>query len=139
MVSWGNPEGQVTNSDLELAASVIDHTCMANCFDIHEKNPLSLTENTASLWRQRKGSATSTSPPSHLIRLQAIHQRFHHYLRHQTFVWGVDNYILDRPSQSRKQTDVALIAHMEYLNIQELPWRIWTPPSELVSVIASVL
>ena len=34
LVSWGNPEDQVTNSDLELVGSVIHHACMANSFDI---------------------------------------------------------------------------------------------------------
>ena len=34
LVSWGNLEDQVTNSDLELVGSVIHHACMANSFDI---------------------------------------------------------------------------------------------------------
>ena len=34
LVIWGNPEGQVTNSDLELAGSVLRHICISNCFDI---------------------------------------------------------------------------------------------------------
>ena len=31
IVSWGNPEVQVTSSDLELVGSVIHHACMADC------------------------------------------------------------------------------------------------------------
>ena len=50
LVSWGNPEDQVTNSDLELVGSVIHHACMANCFDISDRVTLSQTDNTAGLW-----------------------------------------------------------------------------------------
>ena len=50
LVSWDNPEGQVTNSDLDLAGSVIHHTCTADYFDISDQNTLSQTENTAGLW-----------------------------------------------------------------------------------------
>ena len=50
MISWGNLEGQVTNSDLDMAVSVIQHACMADCFDIHKWNTLSCTDNTAGLW-----------------------------------------------------------------------------------------
>ena len=41
LVSWGNPEGQVTNSDLDLEGSVIHHACMADCFGIRKRNTLS--------------------------------------------------------------------------------------------------
>ena len=34
LVSWGNPEGQATNSDLELAGRVLHHACMDDCFNI---------------------------------------------------------------------------------------------------------
>ena len=50
LLSWGNPEFQVTNSDLELLVSVLHHTCMANCFDIRKRTMLSHTYNTAGLW-----------------------------------------------------------------------------------------
>ena len=40
---------QVTNSDLELAGSVIDHACMADFFDMRERTMLSQTDNTAVL------------------------------------------------------------------------------------------
>ena len=49
MVSWDNPEGQFINSDLELVDSVINHACMAYCFDIHERTMMSCTDNTTVL------------------------------------------------------------------------------------------
>ena len=49
LVSWGNPEVKVTNSDLDLAGSVIHHACMAECFDIHGWTRLYCTDSTAGL------------------------------------------------------------------------------------------
>ena len=102
MVSWGNPEGQVTNSNLELAGRVLHRAYMADCFNIHEQKTMACTDNTAGLWWKRKGLETSTSPflPAHLLRIQTIHQRFHHYVPLHKFVIWVDNRISDRPSNS---------------------------------------
>ena len=80
LVSWSNPTGMVTNSDIELAYRVIHHTYMEDCYDVQEQTILSWKDNMAGLWWQRKGSATSTSLPDHLLRLQTIHQRFHRYV-----------------------------------------------------------
>ena len=59
---------------------------MADCFNIHKRTTLSRAYNTAGLWWQRKGSEKSTLPLAQLLRLQAIHQIFHHYISCQNFV-----------------------------------------------------
>ena len=97
LVSWGNPEGQVTNSDLELAVSVIHHARISNCLDIRERTKLYHTDKMLSLWWQRKGLETSTLLPSHILRIQAIHQQFHQYITRHDFVRGVDNGISNPP------------------------------------------
>ena len=73
MFSWGNPEGQVTNSDLDMAGRVIHHTYMSDCFDIRQSTTMSQRDNTAGIWWQKKRLETSTSPPAHLLRFQAIY------------------------------------------------------------------
>ena len=99
LVSWTNPQGTVNNSELELAGGVVHSDCVAQCFDVKERTILARTDNTAGLWWQRKGSATCTSAPAHLLRLQAMHQRFHRYVPRVDFVSGVNNLISDRPSR----------------------------------------
>ena len=59
-----------------MAGSVLHHNGVASCFDVRELTVLSMTENMATMWWQRKGSATLTSAPAHLLRTQALHQRF---------------------------------------------------------------
>ena len=105
LVFWDNLEGQVANSDLDLAGNMLHHACMVNSFDILKRTTPSHTNNMVGLWCQRKGSATSTSPPAHLLRLQAIHQRFHRYVPRHEFLSGVYNSISDHPSSSQYITD----------------------------------
>ena len=71
---------------------------------------MSRTYNTAGLWWQRKGAATYTSAPAHLLQLQAMHQRFHRYVPCIDFVSGVDNLISDRPTLYSDLTDNQLLA-----------------------------
>ena len=89
---------------------------MANCFDIRKRNMLSQTDNMAGLWWKRKGMATSTLQPAHLLRLQAIHQQFHRYIPRHDFVSGVDKGIYDHPSGSQDLTDTTLFAQMDTLH-----------------------
>ena len=77
--------------------------------------------------------------PDHLLHLQAIHQRLHHYIPCHKFVSRVDNDIYDRLYCSRDLTDAGFQDHIDALHPQNLPWRLWTPPSELVYTIASML
>ena len=80
LVTYKNPGGDINNSDLDLAGGVFQHCCMADSYDVRERTLLSRTENSAGMWWMRKGSATCTSPPAHLLRLQAVHQRHHRYV-----------------------------------------------------------
>ena len=99
LVSWTNPWGTVNNSELELAGGAFHSDFVEQCFVSTERNTLSCTKNTAGLWWQRKGSATCTSSPAHLLRLQDMHQQFNRYAPHIDFVSGVDNIISDpRPA-----------------------------------------
>ena len=109
LVSWANPQGTVNNSELEVAGGVVHSDCVAQCFVMKERTTLARTDATAGLCWQRKGSATCTSAPAHLLRLQAMHQRFHRYVPRVDFVSGVDNLISDRPSRSADLTENKLL------------------------------
>ena len=93
----------------------------------------------AGLWWKRKGSTTCTSAPAHLLRLQAIHQRFHRYVPRVDFSSGVDNLISDRPSRSSDLTDNQLLNYLKTHFPQPLPWQLWTLLPKLASGIASAL
>ena len=122
LISWENPTRKVASSDFELWVSVLCHVCMADCYYVRERNTLARTENTSGLWGHWKGYDTSTSPPAHLLILQAIHQRFNRYIPCHDFVRGVGNGISGCPHQSSDLTDTSLLAYMNSTYHQSLFW-----------------
>ena len=110
LVSWTNPQGTVNNSELELAGGIIHSDCVAQYFVVTGCTILSQTDNTSGIWWQRKGSATCTSAPAHLLRFQDMHQWFHHYVPCIDFFSGADNLISDRSSRLLNITDNQLLA-----------------------------
>jgi hypothetical protein len=43
LISWTNPHGTITKSNLELAGSLLHHEAAAKCFDIRERTIISKT------------------------------------------------------------------------------------------------
>ena len=113
LVIWTNPQGTFNNSKVELAGGIIHSDCVAQCFVVTERTVLSRTDKKAGLWWQRKGSVTCNYAPGHLLRLQAMHQRFHHYVPRIYFVRGMDNVIYDRPSRLLDITNNHLLAYLD--------------------------
>ena len=116
---------------------------MAQCFVVTERTVLSKTNNTEGLWWQHKVSVTCNSAPAHLLRLQAMHQRFHRYIPRYVpriyFVSGVDNIISDFPSRSLDLTNNQLLTYLDTNFPLPLPWQLWTKPPKIVSGIALAL
>jgi hypothetical protein len=77
LVAFTNPGGTITNSDLELAASVAQHDVIAQQVDVREATIHNLTDNMATMYWQRKGATSTTGPASRLLRIQSLHQRHH--------------------------------------------------------------
>ena len=91
LVTYKNIRGDIKKSDLKLAGGVLQHCCATDSYDVRERTVLSRTDNYSRMWWMRKDSAMCTSPPSHLLRLQAVHQRHHRYVPRHDFVSEVDN------------------------------------------------
>ena len=78
------------------------------------------------MWCQRKCSATSTSPPAHLLSTQALHQRFHHYFSRHECIMGNGKNIYNLPSRYTHPTDTQILHHFNTHFLQPLPWSMWT-------------
>ena len=72
LVTSENPDGTISNSDLELAGGLLHLEALAQCFDIRERTVLSKTDNLNALFWQRKGATSSDKVPPHLLRLFGI-------------------------------------------------------------------
>jgi hypothetical protein len=114
LVSFKNPHGTVTNSDLELAGSILRHDAAVQCFDIRERTIKLSTDNTPTLFWQRKGSTTTTTAPAYLLRVQAIHRRFHRYVPLHDFLAGDQNSTADDASRLLHLSDLQFLTYFNY-------------------------
>jgi hypothetical protein len=69
LVSYDNPQGDINNSELELAASVAHHDVLAQSFDVREATVHNSSDNVATVWWQRKGATSSIGLTARLLRL----------------------------------------------------------------------
>ena len=98
LVSWDNPTGSVTNSDLELTASIAHQDVLINTFDLQERTIHTGSDNTPMVFWQSKGSTTTTKAPARLLWLQALHQQHHHYCPQFSHIPGPVNTMVDDAS-----------------------------------------
>ena len=52
LVIWSNPTGGTTNSDLDMAGSVLNNDDVEKCFNVQEQTVLSRTDNMETMWWQ---------------------------------------------------------------------------------------
>jgi hypothetical protein len=139
LVSSSNPSGSVTNSDFELAAGLVQNDIAAQTFDIRERTIASGSDNTPTVAWQTKGSTTTTSAPAYLLRIQALHQRFHRYQASSFFIPGQLNAMADDCSRLWHLSNDELLAHFNLVYPQTESWRIVQPTPEILSSVTCAL
>ena len=77
LLTQENPQGSITNSDLELTATVVHHDVIASRQGVTEATIRTLHNNFATVMWNCKGSATSEQPAAYLLKLQALQSQ--HY------------------------------------------------------------
>jgi hypothetical protein len=138
LVSDDNPTGTLTNSDLELAGTLLHEGILAE-YDIAEKLVVTGCDNTPAVsWRQ-KGSNSLKGPSAYLLREAALHQRRHRHLPRVCYVPGVLNVMADIASRRFDLTDSQLLALFDHRFPQTLSWRIRQVPPEMLSKVISAL
>jgi len=97
-VSSDNPHGDITNSDFEQAAMVVQLDNIANSYDVRGATISNLKDNTPTLTRHFKGSTTTSGPAAYLCQISSLHQRYHRYCSEVSFII----YYLLRPGECVK-------------------------------------
>jgi hypothetical protein len=105
LVTHTNREGVITNSDLELGGGVMHDEAAVQCFDVRKRTIKSGTDNLATLFWNRKGSVTANSATSRLLRVRAIHQRYHCYVPLKDYIPGPVNSMADNASRLFQLSD----------------------------------
>jgi hypothetical protein len=139
LVSATNTRGTVTNSDLELAATVIQHDAICHNYDVRERTIHTSTDNRATQAWQRKCSTTTNAVPAFLLRLQAIHQRFHRYIPLHSYLPGKLNAMADDASRLWHLSDTKFLTHFNTAYPQDHSWHLYQPRPEIFSAVTCAL
>jgi len=139
LVSFSQPNGSITNSDLELCGNVAHHDVIAQLADVRERTIWTGSDNTANVYWQRKGSTTTTGPAAYLLRDQALHQRQHRYVPQHDYVPGTANVMADDCSRLWHLTDAQLLTHFNFTYPQTKSWLVCHLNSEMSSRLKTSL
>ena len=123
LVSFANPSGSITNSDLELAGSVVHDDILATNAKVTRLTTCALNDNTPTVaWRQ-KGSTTTTGPAAYLLQISALNQRHHRYKPETFHIPGTANAMADDCSRRWDLTDAELLTHFNQTYPQSTSWK----------------
>jgi hypothetical protein len=125
LVSSSNPHITITNSELELSATIAQFDILAQSVDIRSHTIHNLSDNSATVACQLKGVASTYGPVAYLLRLHALHQRHHRYIPLHDFIPGVANVLADKCSRLFYLTDSQLLAHFDSAFPQTMPWQMF--------------
>jgi hypothetical protein len=139
LVSFKNPHGDITNSDLELAGLVGHEDVLVQELDCRGRTVVPLSDNTPTVSWTLKGSTTTTGPAGYLLRLHSLHQRHFQYLSKPDYISGPANVMADDCSRLWHLTDSQLLAYFNSKYPQRVPWRIVTLQPEMHSSLISAL
>jgi hypothetical protein len=95
LVSFDNPAGTNTNSNLEMAASVAQHDVLTSNVDAREATVHNFSDNTPTVFWQRKDAVSNYDPNAQLLRVQALHQRKHRYVPTYNYLPGPANLMAE--------------------------------------------
>jgi hypothetical protein len=139
LISHDNPDGDINNSELELAASVAQHDILAQQFDVREATIHNSSDNIATVCWQRKGATSSNGSTARLLRLQSLHQRHYRYVPLFDYIAGAASTMADDCSRLWHLSDAQLIAHFAALYPQSQPWQLCPLRKQMRCALTSAL
>ena len=140
LISSTNPNGSISNSDLELAGGLLHLEALAQCFDARERTALSKTDNLNALFCQRKASLSSDKVPPHLLCLFGIHQRYHRYVPQHDYISGVSNPVADALLRDFFLLWKELLDSVApHLPVAPEDCQVWMPSPHICSAVTAAL
>jgi hypothetical protein len=124
LVSSSNTTGTLTNSDLEQLALVCHPDVLASEYGIREHTISTLSDNTAAVSREQRGSTTTSAAAAYLCRIASIHQRSHRYRHRVAYIPGPLNVMADDLSRRWDLSDSQLLHYFDLTYPQALPWKL---------------
>jgi hypothetical protein len=139
LITAANPNGTITNSDLELAA-IITGTSLANHhLPIAHPSILVASDNIPAVTWCKKGSTSSTTPAAFLLHLLANTRRAAPYTVQPLYIPGHTNQIADCCSRLLHLPDDAFLEYMNQRFPVQPSWTLVHPSKEQVLLMKSAL
>ena len=139
LITAENPEGTITNSDLEQAGLLAQAALMADTHNVAYATLANGSDNTPAVSRLAKGAVSSEGPAARLCNWACAHQRQHRYCHQVSFLPGDKNTMADDASRLQLLTDAAFVSHFQQHYPQPRGWQqlhlASRPASELISAL----
>ena len=139
IVSSSNPDGSITNSDLELAGTVGHEAVLSTEVPTRHLTLCTFTDNSPTVSWRGKGSVTTTGPAAYLLQLSALHRRHHRYKTEIHFLPGALNIMADDCSRRWDLNDSQLIRYFNLTYPQPTSWQLCHLTPEMHSALTSCL
>lgn len=139
LVSFENPNGDLTNSDLELAGTILQEGVLGAETSIAEKTIFTAGDNTASIAWRHKGSNSLDGPSAYLLGEASLQQRRARHVPRTGYIPGDRNVLADHCSRRHELSDAELLTLLTSLAPQVQPWQVRRPPPDLLSRLISAL
>jgi hypothetical protein len=139
LVNAANPSGDITDSDLEHAGAVAHQDILALQYDIREATLCTMTDNTAALSRELRGSTSVDDAAAYLCRLSSLHQRAYRYRPRISYISGPLNVMADALSRRWDLNDSQILLHFHTHFPQERPWQLCLLRPKMISAISLAL
>jgi hypothetical protein len=124
LVTYENLDGTITNSDLELTATLAQHDIIAHTVSTHKAILANLHDNLPAVFWNWKGSTTTKGPADYLLRLQSLHARQYRYIPCHDYIPGPFNCMADKASQRTSLTLTQLLNLFNAQSPQQEPWKL---------------
>ena len=139
LITFDNPHGSLTNSDLEQAGVVCQADILATRRDLREHTICTLSDNTAAVSRSTRGSTSVDAASAYLCSVAAHHQRLYRYRQQVSYLPGPLNVMADFLSRRWDLSDTAILSHFNSHFPQARPWVLCPLHPNMNSAVTSAL
>ena len=99
LISTKNPNGDITNSDLEQAGVLAQADVANTVFNLRAWTLTTLNDNITAISHNKKGAITSNQGAAYLCHLTSLHRCHHRYYHKVSHISGKANEMADTLSR----------------------------------------
>lgn len=139
VVSFDNPKGTLTNSDLELEGTILHQHVIGKLAKVQGETTYTGCDNSPAVAWRTKGSSTTAKARAHLLRIAAAQTRYQQALHRIGHLAGIHNQMSDDASRLWELNDKEFLTYFNSTYPQKNSWRLYQLPSEMSSLTTSAL